>query len=229
MSFNVKIINYPNGEQLPLLVDRDGLPVVLPNEFILGRRHLSINTLSRNLREIAIFWTWLEKEKVDLGQMIALGRSFGEAHIVGGLVNFLRREKGIGKRVQKLVVAPLTFNQRLTTIRQFIEWCFDVELSHMTNMGIRYTQLIENKANICRQLSSCFLASTPIKQALRKGLLDSEYQQLVEVLKPLPESAATKANAVAFRNYISTVIMLNYGLRPGELLSLRIEDVELGG
>lgn len=188
MPFNVKIIDHPNGEQLPLLLDTDGLPLVLPNEFILGRRHLSTNTLSRNLRELAVFWAWLEKEKVDLGQMIAIGRSFGEAHIVGGLVSFLRREKGIGKRVQKLAVAPLTFNQRLTTIRQFVEWCFDVELSHMSDMGIRYTQLIENKKNICRWLSNCFLAETPVNQALKKGLLDRECQQLVEVLKPLPES-----------------------------------------
>jgi len=62
------------------------------------------------MREIAIFWTWLEKEKIDFGQAIALGRSFGEAHIVGGLVNFLRRENGIGKRIQKRACANFCVN-----------------------------------------------------------------------------------------------------------------------
>lgn len=43
---------YPSGDQLPMLVDNDGLPIPTPNEFIIGRRFLSTNTLIRNLREL---------------------------------------------------------------------------------------------------------------------------------------------------------------------------------
>ena len=62
----IEIITHPSGDQLPLLVDGNGLPIPTPNEFIMGRRNLSANTLIRNLRELSVFYSWLENEKIDL-------------------------------------------------------------------------------------------------------------------------------------------------------------------
>ena len=60
----VETITHDNGEQLPLLLDKEGLPLPTPNEFIMGRRFLSTNTLIRNLRELTVFYRWLEKEQI---------------------------------------------------------------------------------------------------------------------------------------------------------------------
>ena len=62
----IEVITHPSGDQLPMLVDNNGLPIPTPNEFIIGRRNLSTNTLIRNLRELSVFYSWLEHEKVDL-------------------------------------------------------------------------------------------------------------------------------------------------------------------
>ena len=41
----IKIINHELGEQIPLMLDSERLPIVLPNEFILSRRSLSTKLL----------------------------------------------------------------------------------------------------------------------------------------------------------------------------------------
>lgn len=66
----VKLITHPSGDQLPLLVNEDGLPIPSPNEFIIGRRSLSTNTLTRNLRELAVLYNWLINQKINLHDRI---------------------------------------------------------------------------------------------------------------------------------------------------------------
>lgn len=64
----VEVITHPSGDQLPILLDKDGLPIPTPNEFIIGRRALGTNTLVRNLRELTVFYRWLEQKQIDLGR-----------------------------------------------------------------------------------------------------------------------------------------------------------------
>ena len=73
---DVKMVRHPSGLNLPILLDDDGLPVPLANEWILQRRGLSPNTLTRNLRELAILFAWLDSLRIDLGACIESPRVF---------------------------------------------------------------------------------------------------------------------------------------------------------
>lgn len=112
----VEVVNHKSGEQFPILLDDQGLPLVLPNEFVLPRRSLSTNTLVRNLRELSVLYRWLDKSNCDLSAKLLAQNSFNEAELKGGLVEALRINQ-INGRIS--AVAPNTFNQRLTTVRQF--------------------------------------------------------------------------------------------------------------
>jgi len=224
----IEIISHPSGDQLPMLTDEDGLPITLPSEFVIARRHLSLNTLIRNLRDIAAFWRWLIREDIDLVFKIRSGKQFTEAQIIGSAVEALRRDQGAKRKVVKIGVSPLTFNQRLATVRQFLEWCFDVEIASMPDADSRYAQLRQNKKVMSTWLGNCFISSSPMNKEIRKGLKDDEIKFLIEILNPNNPEAIGRNSAVRFRNYIATLVMLCYGLRPGELLNLRIEDIEIG-
>ncbi|WP_442782736.1 tyrosine-type recombinase/integrase [Collimonas fungivorans] len=224
----IETITHPSGDQLPLLVDEDGLPITLPNEFVIARRHLSLNTLIRNLRDIAAFWRWLIREDIDLLSKIKSAKQFTEAQIIGSAVEALRRDQSAKRKVVKIGVSPLTFNQRLATVRQFLEWCFDVEIASMDNADSRYTHLRQNKKTVSTWLGNCFISSPPINEEVRKGLTVNEITFLLKILNPNNPEVTGRDSAVRFRNYISTIVMLCYGLRPGELLNLRIEDIEIG-
>lgn len=225
---NVEIITHPSGEQIPILLDKDGLPVPSPNEFILGRRALSSNTLTRNLRELAIFYRWLELRDIDLWDRIQTGRGFSEAEVRGGIVEALRLEQSETFGRARSGVSPHTFNQRLTTVRQYLAWCYDVYLGALPLSDLRYERIREQSVRILRWLDSTFLSTPPQSKGVRKGLSDKEARFLIDCLNPECPDPIGRDPAVRFRNYISTMIMLYCGLRPGELLTLRVEDIELG-
>lgn len=89
---DVEVILHDSGELLPILLDDDGMPIPLPNEFILSKRHASPNTLIRNLREIKLLYEWFYLHKIDLYDRIIQKKPFTEAEITGSLVEFLRKD-----------------------------------------------------------------------------------------------------------------------------------------
>ena len=221
----IELVTHKTGEQIPMMLDASGMPVVLPNEFVLSRRSLSTNTLVRNLRELSVLYRWLDKSNCDLSAKLLAQNSFNEAELKGGLVEALRIDQADG-RIS--AVAPNTFNQRLTTIRQFFSWCMDVLTSQLPLSSLDYERLRERKSFLLKTLDGSFMSATPMRKSLRKGLNKAEVDFLLAVLHPDAEQGYGRDSAVKFRNYVSVGLMLFCGLRPGELLSLRVEDVQVG-
>lgn len=224
----IEIIDHQSGEQLPVLLDSDGLPIPMPSEFVLGRRALGTNTLVRNLRELSLLYRWLKKERIDIWYRISSGKAFTEAEIRGGLIESLRRDQSHGRKVKKLTVTPNSFNQRLITIRQFIGLYFDIYLGSMPFDDMRYERIRDQKERTITWLNSSFINAPPKNASKQKGLTLTQAKFLVNCLDPRNDQIFGRDPAVHFRNYVSVMIMLNYGLRPGELLSLRVSDIEFG-
>lgn len=221
----IEIITHKTGEQIPMMVDGTGLPVVLPNEFVLSRRYLSTNTLVRNLRELAVLYLWLEREKFDFSAKLLAQNSFNEAELKGSMIEALRLNQTRGG---VRAVSPNTFNQRLTTIRQFTGWCMDVLTSQLPLSSPDYERLRERRSFLLKTLNNSFMSAPPLKRSLRKGLTDDQVDFMLDVLNPKLGEGFGRDSAVKFRNYASIGLMLFCGLRPGELLSLRVEDIQLG-
>lgn len=62
----VETVVHSSGDLLPILLDDDGLPIPSPNEFVMGRRNLSTNTLIRNLRELSVLYRWFNVHRIDM-------------------------------------------------------------------------------------------------------------------------------------------------------------------
>jgi len=201
----IEIISHPSGDQLPMLVDGNGLPIPSPNEFILSRRSLGTNTLVRNLRELSIFFHWLETNNIDLRARIKSNRTFTEAEVVGGMVEALRRGQGRSKKVQKLTVSPHTFNQRLTTLRQYLAWCFDVASGSIPTVGEQYERLRNHKDLVDDRLSQCFKEAPPSNKERAKGLNGQEADFLVGCLDPSRPEAFGRNATVRYRNYVAVL------------------------
>ena len=168
----------------------------------------------------------MEHQDIDLISRIRSSRIFSEAEVIGGMVEALRRDQEIRSKVKHLAVSPMTFNQRLTTLRQFLNWCFDVELGAMPREDNKYDFVRSHKNLVSSWLGRAFISAPPTNKGIRKGLNDREISFLIECLNPANPDAIGRNPAVRFRNYISIIIMLYYGLRPGELLSLRVTDCQ---
>lgn len=221
----IVLVTHTTGEQIPIMLDASGMPITLPNEFILSRRTRSSNTLVRNLRELSVLYRWLSESNCDLYARLVAQLSFNEAELRGGLIEALRVDQGNGEAIS---VSPNTFNQRLTTIRQFFGWCMDVITSQLPLSSVDHEFFRERKNFLLKTLDSSFISAPPVQKSLRKGLSDAEINFLLEVLDPYNDQGFGRDTAVRFRSYVSVGLMLFCGLRPGELLSLRVEDIQLG-
>ena len=222
---DVEVILHDSGELLPILLDDDGMPIPLPNEFILSKRHASSNTLIRNLREIKLLYEWFQIHKIDLHERLIHKKPFTEAEIIGSLVEFLRKDHDKRHKTIKIAVKPDTFNQRLITIKQFLSWYIEMYIGTLPFTSNHYQFYVTYKTRLISLLDRCFINSPPINKSLSKGLSSSEQSNLIKLIKPQKGSQ----NPIEYRNYIMVMLMLSFGLRPGELLSLRVEDVQFGG
>ena len=218
----VKVVTHPTGEQIPIILDDDGLPIPVPNEYLLSRREKSTNTLVRNARELSLLYDWLYREQIDLRAKLTAPVSFNSAQINSVLVEQLRQN-----REQSKAVSPITFNQRLTTVRQFINWYMSVLISQLPYSSNKFKSLSERKNTLNEWLSSSFMSSPPSKKYLKKGLNNEESSFLINVLDPTSIDSFGTNEAVKYRNFISIGLMIYCGLRPGELLSLRVEDITI--
>jgi len=224
----VEIITHPTGIELPILLDSDGLPIPSPNEFILSRRTLSTNTLIRNLRELTIFYNWIQRENIDLPMRLeSKGQFFSEAEIKGSLVEALRLKQQ-SSRNSSTVVSPISFNQRISTVRHYLIWSFDLVSHSIVSSYQKLEKVLEHKKRVIRWLDSSFINTPPDINGIKKSLNTEEENFLIDILNPLKVVSGKQNLSVLYRNYISVLIMLKLGLRPGELLSLKVEDVVIG-
>ncbi len=224
----IEVISHPSGDLLPLLLDSDGMPIPAPNEFVLSRRYLSPNTLIRNLNELSGLYEWLEKESIDLDSRIKSKQLFNEAEVKGGLVEYLRRSHEKRRKVIKMTIAATNFNQRLTTVRQYLMWYIDVVIGSVAYSSNAYQQILDNKERLGGFLETSFINSPPSNRSQRKGLNPNETESLIYLLNPETGNGFGRSPTIQHRNYILVMIMLYYGLRVGELLSLRVEDIQIG-
>lgn len=219
----VKVVTHPTGEQIPIILDYEELPIPAPNEYLLSRRDRSTNTLIRNARELSLLYEWLYREQIDLRQKLTAPVSFNSAQINSVLVEQLRQN-----REQFKAVSPITFNQRLTTVRQFINWYMSVLISQLPYSSNKFKSLSERKSIFNEWLSNSFMSSPPSRKYLKKGLNNEESSFLINILDPTSINSFGTNEAVKYRNFISVGLMIYCGLRPGELLSLRVEDITIG-
>lgn len=94
---HINIVTHKSREQIPLMLEANGMPIILPNEFVLSRRSLSTNTLVKNLRELSVLYDWLEASNCDLTMKLLAKNLFDEAELKGGLVESLRIDMTSGQ------------------------------------------------------------------------------------------------------------------------------------
>ncbi|MGE2156231.1 integrase [Escherichia coli] len=217
-------VSHRSGDLLPILLDGDGLPIPSPNEFLLSRRNLSTNTLIRNLRELSVLYRWLEDRQIDLRARLKIGTLFTEAEFSGGLIEFLRKDM----ESEDKVVSPHTFNNRLATIRQYFVWELDVYISSLPLSDSQYEVLQAARKRLMGWIDRAFINTPRAGSIPRKSLTNDEAEFLLQCLNPESPDSFAHFEPVKFRNFAAVSLMLNCGLRPGELLSLRVEDIQIG-
>ena len=229
LPMKIERIRHSSGNVLPIVLDDDGLPLPEPNEWILGQRGLAENSLDRLLRELIPLLRWAKKNNIDIYDRIERGSGFSEAIVKGGIVEALRRDQS-RRRITKMTVSPKVFDSRITTVSNFFRWFTDTTLAALPRDDPRYETIRNHHDRLAGWLTDSLVNLAGGTGGKRRGLTAEQRDALITRIQVLRGSAKGfgHSEAICFRNYVAAMLMLLCGLRRGELLCLRVEDVQIG-
>jgi len=225
----VKLISwvFSSGERFPVLVDEQSLPFSLPLRYCVDelRARRQVQTIKSRLRAICFFYEWAFEQnsvfdpevRLRSGELLSRGE-------IAGLCRFVR--SGRANKIEYIGLKPIrpgesksilsngTFNCYMMFIKDFLIWAARNEKIDSVNES--------DIARLERFFSAEKLASTRSRRL--KGLSEKEISYLLGQIEPKSANNPYRKK-VRRRNYLIVKMLLETGIRRGELLKLRIEDL----
>lgn len=248
--FAVRWSKFKSGERMPFLVPVEtGVPLEAPTFWIVALRRPSgkqPNTLGNDLHSLIPFLLWADARGVNISERLRDGVFFSLAELLDigdfcGLFiddavreiedrssNLLRLD-GRKKTGQRRVQLGEKRN-RLTAIRSFVEFISADFLSNLAVWPQRWSHYNAVRAEFLGLLQGHVEGLSNVNRddvGRPEGLEAAAQKRLREVIEPgHPENPFIPA--VQFRNYVMIRLLLDTGIRRGELLILKVLDCVLG-
>ncbi|MFS0850094.1 tyrosine-type recombinase/integrase [Novosphingobium panipatense] len=209
-----------DGQRVPIQIDAaTELPVAGDNMWLVGKRapHKSAETILGDITVLTILHSWEKKENISLISRFRHEIFLSESEKLS-LAECLRRR--IKKSNKSKVVVDQTWRSR-----------FDKVTTYFRNLSSIY--LVRSSPYASHAPFDNFIESwvklRPSKSSrARVGLAPNQIVKILEITKPgHPKNPWQLRTQV--RNRLIILLMLLVGLRLGEVLSLRMEDLRVRG
>ncbi len=238
--YAVKSFIMAGGERYCLLVDsKSGLPLFYPNLYIttqVRNRSLSYSAMESALVGISVLLRFMLERNVSLEDRFKKGL-FLDLNEIDSLRDYCQkkfRPAVIDQSIIKLIsakkykeekngrVSSQTEYRRLTVIADYIEW-LALYLSE-SNRNIEQRKLIDKMVKAIK-------ARRPVRknrnQTLNdRGLSKEQLELLFELFRPESDLNPFADKSVRIRNRLIFLMLIHLGLRGGELLNIRIRDID---
>lgn len=234
MGLSVRHVIFDGGERYMLLVDESGMPLYFPALYaavVVRGGSRAVNTLRNALSAIKALYDWQRDCKVDIESCFACGVHL-EAHQIHALRDFMQRsidgdakpERKVtsiaARRHKSKVVSTKVQYARLTVVADYLGF-LAVQLQQGSEEAKKRIQAMVSTIRACRPKISNKSQKDRDEIHLDVELLD----RLDNVLKPGSEGNPVKSYEVQVRNALMIAILRVTGMRRGELLSLKVEDI----
>ncbi|WP_319531915.1 site-specific integrase [uncultured Cohaesibacter sp.] len=252
--YRVKILTFNDGERYPILLKEDGLPLYFPTLYIstmVRSGNHAAKTLERHLRAIMHLYTWAQNEGLDIENRLdcheplnlyeidSLVRACRNNHhdISLSSRNPTARQKPCARIVsveQARAKAPKkkpevqgdTAANRIRSIRNYVEWLMHKSYNHTSVKGDGVVNL-NIAINFWNKAISSRIPQNRKKATAtsREGLAPKDIELLLQVLNPNDSFNPWSDKSLATRNQLIFILLYTLGIRRGELLGLKIEDI----
>lgn len=235
--FRVLPLALDTGEVLPTLVDAGSwIPVRVATRWVVRRRRWRSmpSTLANDLRSLGLLYAWasraLERELDDLledGQPIT-------GMQVEDLLTFLRVGGHVVDINRATISGSNTVARHASVIRDFLKWAVDLTSQGRSQMvsfdEIRHRRACLDEAfhAITRQSGGSRRTRPLTEEEVTRvdGLIGPRRKEDGSVIVPLQFGAANPFRIeTRLRNWLMYAIAIQCGLRRGELLKLRLDDL----
>lgn len=251
--FRVKILVFSDGERYPILLKADGNPAFMPTLYVttmVRSANHAAKTLELHLRAIAHFYAWASIENLDIESRFARGEKLN-LHELDAIVRACRAKyDGISRtrnepsgqmRARKVVsleklrssspgkkleVTGETAAARVRVIRDYLDWLM---LKSYGRLSIK-SEYFKNFEIARREMFDSMTARLPKSrgrshEGQRESLVQKDIEYLLKILKPGDVENPWKDRSLALRNQIVFLMAYTLGLRRGELLGIKITDL----
>ncbi len=255
VSYRVKLLKFPSGERFPLLLGADGLPLFEPTVYALTElraRNQATNTICSALRAVQVFYLFLGIHGIDLSTRLASTQLLSINEVedlsrscrlpVERLVTMLpdsdakvQSPKVISLESARMrlsgdaqdEVEPAFAGNRMRCMRGYVNW---LVLDRLAKHGL--DKELANSLNVSLQrVLSCITARISkgggrggINQ--REGLAPESAAELLRVVSPESLDNPWRDEYVRHRNALIVHWLYYLGMRRGELLGVRVNDVD---
>jgi integrase len=249
--YRLKTLTLDSGERYPILVDNHGMPhwhATLFTTTQLRNAGKTTNTMISVLAAIRTLYAWAKGNDIDLEARFAK-RVFFNDQDLECLWHHLttRRNEDCNRDTEKKVtrlprnaersrakaaqtepsISSNTLYNRLTYINAYLKWLairvIEQESKHIDASTMECIKEMGTRLSARRPPKR-----TPSQVSARRGLTDKQQAALLDLIAN--DSAANPfAPAVQVRNELMVLMLFHLGVRAGELLGLRVDDIDFQG
>lgn len=237
-SYVVKTVVLSSGERLPMLVARStGIPLHEPTLYVLSEVRAinrASNTIEHALRSIMVLQLFLDASRIDMSSRFRERQVFSLTEI-DRLVQYCRQPlvREISRKIAHLTqknalngVAGHTAANRIRAIRDYLDWFVRYYM-------VRYSSHVEGVVfwkdwERCRDALNARMPRHKGRNVIgrREGLPLEIVERLLSVTSPSSSENPWKSISIRIRNNLIIRWFYELGLRRGELLNIKITDID---
>ncbi|WP_095067803.1 site-specific integrase [Pseudomonas sp. Irchel 3A18] len=233
MALSVRRFIGGDGERHAILVDEAGMPLFYPALWVTvtlrgGAR--AVNTIHNALNAIKCLYAWQDIYALDVEHRFSRGALLNpyEVHSLRDFLQESLSQKADGKVIpfsrKKKTVSPSSQYARMTVAAEFLEFLARRVCPSSEESEKRIAAMVAQiKANRPKQTTK-----TMGGEREEKHLEDSALDALETKLRPGAEGNPFTDYSVQFRNALMFAILRTTGMRRGELLNLKVDDINFG-
>lgn len=226
---SVKVTILRGGERFPLYHRSDGVPDPWITRYCaveLRTAGLSVNTLARAARSVALLLDWAAARSIDITARVESGDLFTHEESLD-LSNWLRRSRARARAdgTVKAVVDANTHETRVTNVRSYIRWRGEIAVHRIPVASGRYGDAAKKLADWDRMMSGLARGGTTGK---KYGLTEEQRALFLRIIHPDADGNPFDPDH-RHRNYAILLAYYELGLRRGEPLLLKSGDLRISG
>lgn len=245
--YRVEWSKFSDGERMPFLVrTATGVPIEAVTFWIVGDRRptgAQPNTLANSLRSLIYLYLWADLRGIDILERLRVGNFFTLPEVLdlvdvaGRFVDDILLELNAPptnvirlRRPKTRSVKAGEKRNRLIAIHGFLTFISADFMSALQGVPPRWSHYGAVRKECLDRIDSHRKALVVAKSASingRKGLEKVAVSRMKDVIVPdHPENPFKQA--VRFRNYVMIRMLIELGIRRGELLGILVEDYVVG-
>lgn len=252
MFYSIRVFTESSGYQSTILVDESSFPVYWPTLYtssVLRSKQLQWETIKKHLEAIRILLMWADLKKNDLELTVRSGEKFTNSELdqittlcqkklndssiestSNKVVNLKSHRRNLERDLWQQIdsqpnqVSSKTFNNRLRYISEYIEWMGYIFSDHPLNNATK-SDITSNTSDAAKLLLMRKVTEPNRRFEDVKSLSTSEIKSVLEIINPTNPLNPFENIATKIRNYAIIAIMIETGIRSGELLTITMNNV----